>query len=71
MGLDRRDPGGTVSFAGLDPWRPTVLKVGAAGSQVEMSKTTEFWTDPILVPIGSCRPEWLPRPVASGESSAP
>jgi crotonobetainyl-CoA:carnitine CoA-transferase CaiB-like acyl-CoA transferase len=32
------------------------------GSQVEMSKTPEFWTDPILVPMGSCRPEWLPKP---------
>ena len=30
MGLDRRDTGGTVTFAGLDPLRPTVLKVGAA-----------------------------------------
>jgi hypothetical protein len=28
MGLDRRDAGGTVSFAGLDPLRPTVLKTG-------------------------------------------
>jgi crotonobetainyl-CoA:carnitine CoA-transferase CaiB-like acyl-CoA transferase len=32
------------------------------GSQVEMSKTPEFWTDPILVPMGSSRPEWLPKP---------
>jgi crotonobetainyl-CoA:carnitine CoA-transferase CaiB-like acyl-CoA transferase len=31
------------------------------GSQVEMSRTPESWTDPILVPMGSCRPEWLPR----------
>ena len=31
------------------------------GSQVEMSKTPESWTDPILVPIGSSRPEWLPK----------
>jgi hypothetical protein len=31
------------------------------GSQVELSKTPEFWTDPILVPMGSCRPEWLPK----------
>jgi crotonobetainyl-CoA:carnitine CoA-transferase CaiB-like acyl-CoA transferase len=37
------------------------------GSQVEMSKTPEFWTDPILVPIGSSRPEWLPKPSASRE----
>ena len=29
------------------------------GSQVEMSRTPEFWTDPILVPMGSCLPEWL------------
>lgn len=31
------------------------------GSQVEMSETPESWTDPILVPVGSCRPEWLPK----------
>ena len=31
------------------------------GSQVEMSKTREYWDDPIIVPKGSCKPEWLPR----------
>ena len=31
------------------------------GSQVEMSKTPEFWADPIINPIGSSKPEWLPR----------
>ena len=31
------------------------------GSQVEMSKTPEYWDDPIIYPIGSCKPEWLPR----------
>ncbi|WP_175968535.1 CoA transferase [Burkholderia sp. BCC0322] len=31
------------------------------GSQVEMSKTPEYWDDPIIRPIGSCRPEWMPR----------
>jgi crotonobetainyl-CoA:carnitine CoA-transferase CaiB-like acyl-CoA transferase len=31
------------------------------GSQVEMSKTPEFWIDPILVPPGSARPEWLSK----------
>jgi hypothetical protein len=31
------------------------------GSQVEMSKTPESWADPILVPIGSSRPQWLPE----------
>jgi hypothetical protein len=30
MGLDRRDAGGKLSFAGPDPLRPTVLKTGAA-----------------------------------------
>jgi crotonobetainyl-CoA:carnitine CoA-transferase CaiB-like acyl-CoA transferase len=30
------------------------------GSQVEMSRTPEWWADPILVPMGSGRPEWLP-----------
>jgi crotonobetainyl-CoA:carnitine CoA-transferase CaiB-like acyl-CoA transferase len=41
------------------------------GSQVEMSRTPEFWTDPILVPIGSCRPKWLPKPSVSREQSDP
>lgn len=31
------------------------------GSQVEMSKTPEYWADPIINPIGSSRPEWMPR----------
>ena len=31
------------------------------GSQVEMSKTMEYWSDPIISPIGSSKPEWLPR----------
>jgi crotonobetainyl-CoA:carnitine CoA-transferase CaiB-like acyl-CoA transferase len=31
------------------------------GSQVEMSKTPEYWADPMIWPIGSCKPEWLPR----------
>jgi crotonobetainyl-CoA:carnitine CoA-transferase CaiB-like acyl-CoA transferase len=31
------------------------------GSQVEMSKTPEFWADPIINPIGSSRPVWLPH----------
>jgi crotonobetainyl-CoA:carnitine CoA-transferase CaiB-like acyl-CoA transferase len=31
------------------------------GSQVEMSKTPEFWADPIINPIGSAKAEWLPR----------
>jgi crotonobetainyl-CoA:carnitine CoA-transferase CaiB-like acyl-CoA transferase len=29
------------------------------GSQVEMSKTPEYWEDPIIHPIGSSKPEWL------------
>lgn len=31
------------------------------GSQVEMSKTPEYWADPIISPIGSSKPEWLRR----------
>ena len=31
------------------------------GSQVEMTRTPEYWTDPIINPIGSSRPVWLPR----------
>jgi crotonobetainyl-CoA:carnitine CoA-transferase CaiB-like acyl-CoA transferase len=31
------------------------------GSQVEMSETPESWVDPILVPMGSSLPVWLPK----------
>ena len=31
------------------------------GSQVEMSKTPEYWDDPLIWPIGSCKPEWLSK----------
>lgn len=31
------------------------------GSQIEMSKTPEYWEDPMLNVTGSCKPEWLPR----------
>lgn len=31
------------------------------GSQVDMSATPEYWSDPIISPIGSSKPEWLPR----------
>jgi crotonobetainyl-CoA:carnitine CoA-transferase CaiB-like acyl-CoA transferase len=34
MGLDRRDTGGKLTFAGLDPLRPTVLKTGAASAAI-------------------------------------
>ncbi len=34
VGLDRAELGGELTFAGLDPIRPTVLKVGAAGAAV-------------------------------------
>ena len=31
------------------------------GSQVEGMKTPQFWDDPLLHVLGSCKPEWLPR----------
>src|SRR6516225_4257544 len=34
MGLDRHDAGGNLTFAGLDPLRPSVLKVGAASAAI-------------------------------------
>ena len=34
LGLDRGDTGGEVTFAGLDPLRPTVLKTGAASAAI-------------------------------------
>ena len=33
-GLDRKDTGGKLTFAGMDPIRPTVLKVGSASAIV-------------------------------------
>jgi crotonobetainyl-CoA:carnitine CoA-transferase CaiB-like acyl-CoA transferase len=33
-GLDRKDQGGTLTFAGMDPIRPTHLKVGCASAAV-------------------------------------
>jgi crotonobetainyl-CoA:carnitine CoA-transferase CaiB-like acyl-CoA transferase len=45
--------------------RPTPFgELTRLGSQVEMSETPESWADPILVPIGSSRPEWLPSDAA-------
>ena len=32
------------------------------GSQIDMSKTPEYWEDPILNVPGSDMPEWLPLP---------
>jgi hypothetical protein len=32
------------------------------GSQVELSKTPEFWADPLIEPIGSSKPEWKLQP---------
>lgn len=40
------------------------------GSQVEMPLTPEYWADPIIHPIGSSRPEWLPRP-GEGTGTSP
>ncbi len=31
-----------------------------AGSQVEMSKTPQYWDDPMLYLQGTCKPEWVP-----------
>ena len=36
-------------------------KVTRLGSQMEMSKTPEYWEDPMYHVQGSCMPEWLPR----------
>ena len=34
VGVDRKDLKGKITFAGMDPIRPTILKVGAAGAAV-------------------------------------
>jgi hypothetical protein len=39
------------------------------GSQVEMSETPEYWADPIISPIGSSKPEWLPQNEAASITS--
>lgn len=31
------------------------------GSQVDMSKTPEYWEDPMLYVPGSCKPEWISK----------
>jgi hypothetical protein len=31
------------------------------GFPIEMTGTPEFWADPIIHPIGSSRPVWLPH----------
>jgi crotonobetainyl-CoA:carnitine CoA-transferase CaiB-like acyl-CoA transferase len=41
------------------------------GSQIELSKTPEYWTDPILTPLGSSRPEWLPTSESSKRHRQP
>jgi len=33
-GLDRKDLGGQITFAGMDPIRPTHIKVGCASAAV-------------------------------------
>ncbi|QYO65044.1 hypothetical protein [Leptolyngbya sp. 7M] len=33
-GLDRKDMGGNITFAGMDPIRPTQIKVGCASATV-------------------------------------
>ncbi len=34
VGLDRKDLGGKLTFAGMDPIRPTRLKVGSASATI-------------------------------------
>jgi len=71
MSLGLNDKAQLLDIASLGPeheiQRPNLVtrmtpfgELTRLGSQVEMSRTPEFWTDPILVPIGSCLPEWLP-----------
>lgn len=40
------------------------------GSQLEMSETPEYWADPIVSPIGSSKPEWLPYAEATKTTEA-
>jgi hypothetical protein len=57
-------PGHQVQRPNLVRRRTSFGAFSRLGSQVEMSQTPEFWTDPILVPMGSSRPEGLPKPNA-------
>ena len=43
-GIDRGDLNGELTFAGLDPIRPTVLKLGAAGAA---ERKVERWARPL------------------------
>jgi crotonobetainyl-CoA:carnitine CoA-transferase CaiB-like acyl-CoA transferase len=44
-------------ITGMTPWG----EFTKAGSQVEMSKTPQFWDEPMLFVPGSCKPQWLPE----------
>jgi len=72
MSLGLNDKAGLAAIDTLGPdhqiQRPNVVtrmtpfgEFTRLGSQVDMSETPESWDDPILVPMGSSRPEWRPR----------
>jgi crotonobetainyl-CoA:carnitine CoA-transferase CaiB-like acyl-CoA transferase len=59
--LDKLGPEHQPIKPNLQTGRTAFGEITRLGSQVEMSKTPEFWADPIISPIGSSKPEWLDR----------
>ena len=69
LALDELGPEHQIQTPNLVTGMTPFGELTRIGSQVEMSKTPEYWTDPILVPPGSSRAEWLPRQAGSRRSA--
>jgi crotonobetainyl-CoA:carnitine CoA-transferase CaiB-like acyl-CoA transferase len=61
LALDELGPEHQIQTPNLVTGMTPFGELTRIGSQVEMSKTPEYWTDPILVPPGSGHAEWLPN----------
>jgi crotonobetainyl-CoA:carnitine CoA-transferase CaiB-like acyl-CoA transferase len=61
LNLDSLGPDHTPIKPNLQTGQTSFGEFTRMGSQVEMTRTPEFWADPIIHPIGSSRPVWLPR----------
>lgn len=62
MNLDKLGPEHQPLQPNLQTGQTAFGEFTRIGSQVELSKTPEYWEDPIISPIGSSKPEWLSRP---------
>jgi crotonobetainyl-CoA:carnitine CoA-transferase CaiB-like acyl-CoA transferase len=61
LNLDNLGPEHTPVKPNLQTGQTAFGEFTRLGSQVEMSKTPEYWEDPIIWPIGSSKPEWQTR----------